>query len=149
MDETLNALADLLVKALPTIVFFILLTTYLKYVFFKPLGRILDERKQQTEGVRELARRAFDAAEKKHSEFEQALQIARAEIHQEHEALRRKWAQEQVQIVAKARAEADVQIEQAKREISQEAQRAEADLNASVESLSERIVSSLLRRRAA
>ncbi len=149
MDETLHALGDLLIKAIPTVIFFILLNTYLKHVFFKPLARILEERKKATEGVRELAQRAFEAAEKKHSEFEHALQLARAEIHQEHEALRRKWAEEQVQAIAKARAEADAKIEEAKREIGQEAERAQADLNASVESLSERIVSSLLRRRAA
>lgn len=149
MDETLHALADLLVKSIPTIVFFILLTTYLKYVFFKPLARILDERKKATEGVRALAQRAFEAAEKKNSEFEHALQLARAEIHQEHEALRRKWAEEQEQAIAKARAEADAKIEQAKHEIAQEADRAQADLNSSVGPLSESIVSSLLRRRAA
>jgi F-type H+-transporting ATPase subunit b len=149
MDETLHALSDLLVKAIPTVIFFILLTTYLKYMFFRPLESILDERKKATEGVRELAQRAFEAAEKKHSEFEHALQLARAEIHQEHEALRRKWAEEQVQAIAKARAEADNQIAQAKREIAREVEKAQADLNARVEWLSSQIVSSLLRRRAA
>ena len=149
MDATLHALGDLLLKAVPTIVFFLILNAYLKQVFFKPLARILDERKRATEGVRELARRAFEAAEKKTSEFERALQLARAEIHQEQETLRRQWAEEQARAVAEARAEAEANIEQAKRDIGQEAERAQADLNASVEVLSENIVSSLLRRRAA
>ncbi|MGA8027474.1 MAG: ATP synthase F0 subunit B [Bryobacteraceae bacterium] len=149
MDETLRQLGDLLVKSIPTILFFIVLTWYLKGVFFKPLANILEERKKATEGVRELARRAFEAAEKKTSEFEHALKIARAEIHEENEALRRKWAEEQVRAIAQARAEADAKIEQARHEIAQEAERAQAELNASVEMLSEHIVSSLLRRRAA
>lgn len=149
MDETLYALADLLVKAIPTVIFFIFLTHYLKRVFFKPLARILEERKQATEGARELAQRAFAEADRKTSEFERALQMARAEIHQEHETLRQKWAEEQVQAIIKTRAEADAKIEQARREIAQEAERAQADLNQSVETLSEHIVSSLLRRRAA
>jgi len=149
MDETLYALADLLVKSIPTVIFFIFLTKYLKRVFFKPLAKILDERKQATEGAREFAQRAFAEADRKTSEFERALQMARAEMHQEHETLRRKWAEEQVQAIIKARAEADAKIEQARREIAREAEMAQADLNQSIGALSERIVSSLLRRRAA
>ncbi len=126
-----------------------LLTAYLKRVFFKPLAKILDERKRATEGVRELAQRAFEAAEKKSSEFERALQMARAEIHEEHETLRRRWEQEQVDAITRARSEADARIEQAKQEIAQDVERVEAELNASIESLSEHIVSSVLRRRAA
>lgn len=149
MDQTLHALGDLLVKAIPTVLFFILLNAYLKRVLFRPMARILEERKKATEGVRELARRAFEAADRKSSEFEHALQLARAEIHQEHEALRRKWTEEQAELIAKARAEADKKLEQAKQEIGLEAERAQADLNTRVESLGEEIVSSLLRRRAA
>jgi F-type H+-transporting ATPase subunit b len=149
MDETLHALAGLLIKSIPTIIFFILLTFYLKYVFFRPMARMLDERKKATEGVRELARRAFEAADKKTSEFEHALRIARAELHQEHEASRQKWAQEQAQAIAKARAEADRQIQDAKRQISEEVARAEAELDARIDQLSEQMVNSLLRRRAA
>ncbi len=149
MDATLHALGDLLLKAVPTVIFFVLLTVYLKHIFFKPLARILDERKKATEGVRELAQRAFEAAEKKSSEFEQALQLARADLHKEHEALRRKWTEEQAEEIAKARTEADREIEEAKHRIAEETKRAEAELSASVDSLSQQIVTSLLRRRAA
>ncbi len=149
MDSTLKAIGDLLVQAVPTIVFFIILTIYLKYIFFKPLARILDERKRATEGVRELARRAFEAADRKNSEFEHALQIARSELHQEHEALRRQWSDEQAQVVAQARAEADQKIQTAKQQIAREIEKAEAELDARVGDLSEQIVQSLTARRAA
>ena len=149
MDATFHALADLLLKAVPTIIFFVFLAVYLNYVFFRPLAKILDERKRATEGVRELAQRAFEAAEKKSSEFEHALQLARAELHQEHEALRRKWTEEQAAEVAKARAEADKKIEEAKAQIAEETKRAQTELDASIDSLSEKIVHSLLKRRAA
>ena len=149
MDQTLHALAALLIKSVPTIIFFVLLTFYLQRVFFKPLANILDERKRATEGVREIARRAFEAADKKTSEFEHALQIARAELHQEQEALRQKWAQEQTQAIAEARAEAEKTIEDARGQIAQEVQRAEAELDARIGQLSERIVNSLASRRAA
>jgi len=149
MDTTLQALGDLLLKAVPTILFFVLLTFYLKKVFFTPLAKILDERKRATEGVRELAQRALEAAEKKNSEFERALQLARAELYQEQESLRRHWAEEQAKLVAQARADADRRIEEAKRQIAQEVERAQAELNTRVEALSEQVVNSLLRRRAA
>jgi F-type H+-transporting ATPase subunit b len=149
MEATLQKLAALLLKAVPTIIFFALLTVYLKHVFFKPLAKILDERKKATEGVRELAQQAFAAADQKASEFQRALQLARAEMEQEHEALRRRWTDEQVETIQKARAEADQRILEAKQQIGDEVQRAQAELNATVEALSDRIVSSVMRRRAA
>ncbi|MBV9082740.1 MAG: ATP synthase F0 subunit B [Acidobacteriaceae bacterium] len=149
MEATLQALGDLLIRATPTIFFFVLLVFYLKRVYFKPLAQVLEERRKETEGARELAQQAFESAERKQAEFEHALQIARVQIHQEHEALRRQWSDEQARELAGARAEADKQIEQAKRDIAREIQTAEAQLNAQVESLSQRIADSLLRWRAA
>ncbi len=149
MEATLKALADLLLEAVPTIVFFIFLTWYLKRVFFKPLGAILEDRRKATEGVRDLAQRAFEAADKKQSEFEHALQLARGEIYQEHDKLRRQWSDEQSEAIAQARAHVDKQIEDAKHGIAADADRAQAELDSQVESLSENIVNSLLGRRAA
>jgi len=149
MDSTLQALVALLVKSIPTIVFFILLAWYLKKVFFKPMAKILEERRKQTEGVRELAQRALEAADKKKSEFERALDLARAQINQDNEALRRQWTEEQAQLIAWVRAAAGEQIEQAKQAIAAEVETAKGQLDASVERLSAQIVESLSRRRAA
>ncbi len=149
MEATLKALADLLLEAVPTIIFFLFLSWYLKHVFFKPVAAVLDQRRKETEGVRELAQRAFEAADKKQSEFEHALQLARGEIYQEHEKLRRQWSDEQAQAIAQAREQVDQQIAEAKKQIAAEAERAQAQLDSNVESLSEGIVNSLLARRAA
>jgi F0F1-type ATP synthase membrane subunit b/b' len=149
MDSTLQDLVALLEKSIPTILFFILLTLYLKKVFFQPMAKLLEERRKQTEGVRELAQRAFEAADKKKSEFERALDLARAEINQENEALRRQWAEEQAQVIARVRAEAGEQIEAAKRQIVSEVETAKGELDAVAERLSGQIVESLSRRRAA
>src|SRR3954447_20236336 len=111
MESTLHKLGDLLVQAIPTILFFLFLTYYLKQVFFKPVAHILEERRKATEGVRELAERAAAAADAKSSEFERALQIARGDIAKEHEAQRQIWLQEQADAVAKARADAEAQLE--------------------------------------
>ncbi len=149
MDATLKALADLLLEAVPTIVFFLFLAWYLKKVYFRPMAALLEERKKSTEGVRDLAQRAFEAADKKQSEFEEAMQLARGELYQEHEKLRRQWSDEQAQQIADARAKADAQIDQAKQQIAQESESVQTELDSSVEELSERIVDSLLGRRAA
>lgn len=149
MESTLHALGQLLVQAVPTIIFFILLTFYLKVVFFRPVARILEERRKATEGARLLAQQAFDAADQKGAEFERAIHAARAQIHQEHEALRKKWSDEQNAAIARARAQAEAQVEAAKHAIEEEVRRAESTLDQQVESLSEQIVNSLTRRRAA
>lgn len=149
MDQTLQGLVDLLLNAVPTIILFIILTVYLKYVFFKPLANVLEERTRQTEGVREIAARAFADADRKTGEFEHALQLARQELFKEHEALRQEWLKEQAAAVARARAEAERQIREAKAQIAEETALAQAELSAQADSLAERIVSSLLQRRAA
>jgi len=149
MEATLKALADLLLEAVPTIVFFLFLTFYLKYVFFKPMARILEERRRQTEGIRDLARRASEEADKKTAEFERALQIARAEMNAEHEVLRRQWSEEQAQKIAQARADADQQIQEARRKIAEEVDRVQAQLDSQVEVLSNHILDRVIARRAA
>lgn len=149
MEATLKALADLLLEAVPTIVFFLFLTWYLARVFFKPLAVILEERRKATEGVRALAQQAEEAADKRQTEFERALQLARGEIYQEQEKLRRQWAAEQAEAVAQARAEVDKQIEDSKRQIAGEVQQAQSELDSRIEALSEAIVNALVERKAA
>lgn len=149
MEATLKALADLLLEAVPTIIFFVFLTWYLKRVFFRPLQAVLEKRRQATEGVRGLAQRAFEEADKKQSEFERALELARGEIYQEHEKLRRQWSEEQAEAIARERAATEETLAQAKLQIAHEAERAQSELDGQVEKLSAEIVDSLMTRRAA
>src|SRR3954451_21670671 len=149
MDATLNALADLLLEAIPTVVLFLFLVYYLKKVFFIPVANILEERRKATEGVRALSERAFEAADKRSSEFETALQLARADLGHANEAQRRQWEQEEAEAVAKAHGEAAARIEAAKRQLEEELRQVEPELQSQIEPLSEQIISSLLRRRAA
>jgi F0F1-type ATP synthase membrane subunit b/b' len=149
MDATLNALADLLLEAIPTILLFLFLAFYLKKMFFAPVANILEERRKATEGVRELSQRAFEAADKRSSEFEAALQLARADLAGENEKLRRQWEQEEQEAISKAHAQAAERIETVKGQLAEDLQKAEVELQAQVEPLSQQIVASLLRRRAA
>lgn len=149
MDATLHQLGNLLIEAIPTILFFVLLTVFLKQAYFKPIARVLEERRRETEGARELARQAFEAADQKTSEFERALQLARNQIYQENEARRREWEQEQSEQLAKARADAEVAVQKARREISRDVEQMRSQLDAQIQTLSEQIVRKLTGRRAA
>jgi F-type H+-transporting ATPase subunit b len=149
MDATLKALAALALQAIPTVLFFIFLTHFLKRVYFAPVAKILEERRRQTEGMRELAQRAHAAADKKGDEFESAIAIVRAQLLKENEAQRRQWADEQAQLVSDARAVAEQRAAAAKLEIVRELEKAESDIGPAVDRLSSQIVESLLKRRAA
>jgi len=149
MDPTLQKLVELLIKAVPTILIFIALTVYLRVIFFKPLQAVMDERRRQTEGARQLAEKAFAAADQKTAAFEQALQAARVELQKEQEAMRQKWLAEQSETVARARAEADARLKQARTEIAAEADRVKAQLEGDAVALAEQILTRLLGRRAA
>jgi F-type H+-transporting ATPase subunit b len=149
MDATLQALVALLIKSIPTIVLFLFLAVYLRATYFGPVARILKERREKTEGVKDLAQKAFDSAGKKSSEFERALQIARGEISQEHETLRRQWAQEQSEALEKARAAAEARVDAARASIAAEVDSAKSQIDMNVEQLSTSIVGQLTGRRAA
>ena len=149
MDATLHKLGILLVQSIPTILFFILMVVFLNATLFKPLARILEERKKATEGVRELAQQATEAADQKGQEFEKALQLERAKLHDRHSQLHQQWLGEQQTDLEKARAEAEQSIDRARQEIAEETRQAQATLDAQVQNLSDQIVRSLLREKAA
>ena len=149
MEATLHALGNLLVESVPTIVFFIFLYFFLRQIFFRPLAAVLDERRRSTAGVKELAERAFADADKKQSEFERALELAREQIRAENDAQRKQWAEEEAAILADARAKADERREQARAEVAAEVERAHEDMGNKIDAVSNSIVDTLLRRRAA
>jgi F-type H+-transporting ATPase subunit b len=149
MDATLQALAALLFQSIPTIVFFIFLAVYLKYIFFKPMEKLLERRRKETEGVRDIAKQAFEEADKKTSEFDRAIQLARIEIAKENDVLRRRWLEEQAEIVANAREDAAKHIERAKVRTAHEIEQAKGEMDTSIDSLSTQIIETLVRRSAA
>ena len=149
MDATIHDLGQLLLKAIPTIIFFLFLTAYLNRVFFKPMAHILEERRRATEGMRELSEKAFAAADEKASDYERALQAARAEISAENEKLRQQWIQEQAETVARARSDSEARLIAERNVVKEEVARAGQDVETQIQPLADRIISSLLRRRAA
>jgi F-type H+-transporting ATPase subunit b len=148
MDPTLKQLTELLLRAVPTIFFLTLLTVYLKYVFFKPLDRILAKRHQQTEGVRKLAEKALAHAEHKASEYERLLLAAKTELYREREAQRHRWLAEQARILSEARRQAELRIEETRLELAVESERATTEMGPLARELAKQMMASIFRRAA-
>ena len=140
MDQTLSALGEILLKALPTFFLVLLLYVYLRLTFFGPLGRVLAERRDATTGARQRAEELFQRAEQKAAECEARLQDARSEIYREHEAERQRALEARAARLREARVQADVQIREARGRIAQDLAAAKQSLGVQAEALSEQIV---------
>ncbi|MEP6540065.1 MAG: hypothetical protein ABJF23_32355 [Bryobacteraceae bacterium] len=148
MDATLHALGQVLLQGLPTFFLVIFLHFYLKAMFFKPLAKVLHERKEATEGARKLAAESLERAALKAEAYEESIRAARNEIYQEQEALRRKWREEQTAQLADARKRSEVLVKTAKDDLQSQAQEARQSLAASSQALADQITESILQRRA-
>jgi F-type H+-transporting ATPase subunit b len=149
MDQTLSALSNILLQALPTFFLVVFLIFYLGRVFFRPLGQVLEKRREATEGARRRAEEMFQKAEQKAAEYEAALQAARGELYREQEAERQKSAEAHSARLREARAQAQSQLDQAKVEIARDTAAARQSLGAQAEAMAEQIVHRVLGKGAA
>ncbi len=149
MEATLQALGELLVKAIPTFLLVIALHFYLKKVFFGPMGRLLEERRQATEGARQRAEQLLAQAAEKAVQYEQALRAARAEMYREQEVARQRWLQQHAEAVREAREQAQAAVRRAQQELEAELEQARAILELRSQQLGNLIAESILRGRAA
>lgn len=147
MDSTLQALGQILLKAVPTLVLLVVLNIYMKAMFFKPLKAVLEKRRQQTEGAREAAEASLKRASDKTAEYEKKLQEARTAIYKEQEDMRRRWIEEQTAMIDNARSETHHIVRQAREEIDGEIAGAKQQLAATSDALADRIADNLLARR--
>ena len=148
MDQTLQALGVLFLKALPTFILVLLLHFYLKRMFFAPIERTLKAREEATEGARKQAEAALANAEKRAAEYEAALRAARAELAREQELRRNQWRAESAATIVDARAAAHAAAKQARAEIAAEAAAARQALASESQALAGDIARSILERRA-
>jgi F-type H+-transporting ATPase subunit b len=149
MEETLRALGQILLKAIPTFVLVFVLYLYLARVFFRPLERVLQKRYEATEGARKRADESLARAAAKTAEFEAAMREARGEVYHELEQLRRELQAEHAAGVEQARRRADAQIDEAKAQLAGEVAHLKLSLAAESDALASQIANSILRRRVA
>jgi F-type H+-transporting ATPase subunit b len=149
MEQTLDALGGILLKAIPTACILLLLYFYFKAMLFGPLDKVLKQREELTEGARKAAERSFASAEKKAEEYEAKLQEARAVVYKGQEETRRQWLEDQAAQVAQARADSEDTVKAARLAVAEEAAAARQNLLATSEELAERIAVAVVARRAA
>jgi F-type H+-transporting ATPase subunit b len=149
MQETLNALGGILQKASITVVLLIILHFYLKAVLFGPLDRVMQKRRELTEGARKTAEESHAAAARKADEYEAKLRDARAVVYKQQEEIRKRWLDEQAQQVAEARARSEATVKSAREALAQDAAAARKSLQDTSAAVADQIVAMVLGKKAA
>ncbi len=144
MDQTLQQLGELLLKAVPTVILLALLYALYTTIVHKPLRRVLEERRNKTEGAIEKSKADIAAAEARTSEYEQKLREARAAIFRVQEAKRQAAMQARTQAVNQARAKAQTQVQAAKADIERDRAAAQKGLQGEAAELAQEIVRRVL-----
>jgi F-type H+-transporting ATPase subunit b len=148
MEQTLQALSGLLLKAIPTICLFVLLYFYIKSVLFGPLEKILKQRDELTVGARKAAEASLALAERKEKEYEAKFAEARAEVYKLQEDTRRQWLDDQAAQLAEAHARSGELVKKAKDEIARDSAAARDNLFATSAQLADEITNAVLSRKA-
>src|SRR6185503_103326 len=149
MEQTLQALGGILLKAIPTVILLIILHFYLKAVLFGPLDRVMQKRRELTEGARKIAEDSLAAATRKADEYEAKLRDARAAVYKQQEEIRKRWLDEQAQQVAEARARSESTVKSAREALAVDATAARKSLQETSAAVADHIVVTVLGQRAA
>ena len=144
MDQTLHQLGELLLGAVPTVILLALLYAIYTVVVHKPLGRVLQQRRDKTEGAVEKSRADIAAAEARTAEYEQRLRAARATVFRAQEERRQSAIEARTHAVKAARDKAQVQVTAAKKDIEADRGAAQAGLAAEAAALAKEIVRRVL-----
>jgi F-type H+-transporting ATPase subunit b len=145
----LHDLGQLLLRAVPTFLLVFALDFYLKYMFFKPLEKVLQQRYDATEGARKLAAEALELAAAKTAQYEAALRAARSEVYQAQEQAHRQLAEHQAGELLATRQRTEQIVRDAQRQLAEDAEVLKPELAAGSDALANQIADSILRGRAA
>jgi F-type H+-transporting ATPase subunit b len=141
MDAIAKQIGGLLLGAVPTMVFFIVLVIAYGFLVRRPLDAVLAERRKRTSGAVEQARSAMSAAEAETAVFEDKLRAARAEIYAARDQRLAQWAAERESMLNEARALTSAKINAAKAEL----ERGTAEARAQIEAMSGELSAKILR----
>ena len=144
MDETLHQLEGLLLGSIPTIFLFLLLVILYRLLVYGPLTRVLDERRERTEGAIEQANAATAAAAAKTQEYEAQLRAARSRIFQARQQKQQLWNRERDSAIAEAHAAAQRQVEEAKLALQAQTEAGHRTIKDSIDELASDILAAVL-----
>jgi F-type H+-transporting ATPase subunit b len=145
MDPLLRQVGDLLLGAVPTAVLFLLLYTIYSALVGKPLKRVLEQRRERTEGAVLKARADIAAAEAKTGEYGQRLREARLVVFKAQEVRRQAAQKARSAAVAEARERAQQQVREARVALEQDMAAARQSLHAEADHLASEIIRTILK----
>lgn len=145
MNETLTKLGELLLAAIPTIFFLLIVWFAYRMIVHKRLEQILAERHRLTEGAVQQAQAEIASAEARTAEYEQRLRDARTQVYKAQEARRQQAMERRNAALTQARQQAEEMIHSARKALEQEKTAAQLALKQQADSLANEIVDSILR----
>ncbi|HEX2695924.1 MAG TPA: hypothetical protein VHP61_09230 [Acidobacteriota bacterium] len=116
-----------------------ILVLVLTWVFFKPVGRILEKRRDRESADRDAARAALEAGERDLRRIEDEIRDARASSERMREELEARALEEKARLLAEVQAEARDRIEKAKAELEDQVRRLKDQLEVEAGRLAESI----------
>jgi len=149
MDKTLHDLGGIVLNGLPTFFLVLVLAIIVKYVYLKPLDKVLAERFRLTEGARKAAEDSLKNADTKIAEYQEALNRARAEIYRDQGAFLQQIQAEQAELTRTTRLETEQRVAAIKLSLAKEADSARDGLEAQSEILAGQIAAAILKPEAA
>lgn len=151
MDEIFHEIIDFVIGSIPTMVLFLLLLPLYTYLVYRPVRRVLAERRERTAGAVEKAHAAIAMAEAKTQEYEARLRAARVEAQQAREKQVSAWIAARDHAVEQAREAAQAQVQAARSAIEVDARHARHSMEkpgAAIDGLAKDILAQVLPREA-
>ncbi len=125
---------------------FVLLIFPANALLYKPIFRVLDERKARTAGTRQRAEKIMSDAEETLAEYERAVREVRLEAEDDRKRQAGLAREENASVTAAARAEAESEMERAGSEIAAALAQARQTLRTETQSLADQAASRVLGR---
>ena len=131
---------------IPIVFLLIVLTFILNRLFFRPLGRTLEERDRRIAGARREAEEIRKASQEKALEFDRKLREARRESDLQTAQVKAAALGEKGSLVASQRQDTEKMLKEARAEIRTKAEEALRVLDSQTQGFAERIASQILKR---
>ncbi len=131
-------------SVLVIMILFVAMSWAVSRLFLRPLGGLLKERHESTEGALELARQKMSQVERDLQRYHQLIQEAKTDSYKKQEEHRRQALETRQQLMRQGRVQYERVIADARREIESQTQRAREWMAREAKAFSSEIVKKLL-----
>jgi len=142
--EILQQIGQLVLGSVPTMLLFLFLWLVYRLLVHSPLTRMLEQRREQTEGAMEKARQAIAAAETKTEDYENKVRAARKSIQSARENQMQQWNLEREKALTDVRQTSQQRVQQARADIQASTDESMKTIERSSHELAAQIVAHLL-----